>query len=200
MGVLRTHPCGFVTASNTEWGANRSVSWMLDHSLQSTEALRHICMFSHCCINYGWNTDSVLLIYAWPTLPPVLLAISKIIDIFLPGQEKGSIYFCNERGWGVGGDGGIGWVHHCPQKWDSCFDTHTVDSKQPWTNGNSGFFSHSVFYFYGVKGNTNCNLKKGLQDNYFLGYVFRMPTCLEVSQDNVILMDSLLIAVYWIAL
>lgn len=47
-----------------------------------------------------------------------------------------------------------------PQKWDSSFDTHTVDSKQPWTNGNSGFFSHSVFYFYGVKGNTNCNFKK----------------------------------------
>lgn len=44
--------------------------------------------------------------------------------------------------------------------------------------------------------------KKGLWDNYILGYVFRMPTCLDVSQDNLnfILMDSLLIAVYWIAL
>lgn len=33
------------------------------------------------------------------------------------------------------------------RKWDSSFDTHTVDFKQPWTNGNSGFFSHYVFYF-----------------------------------------------------
>lgn len=44
---------------------------------------------------------------------------------------------------------------------DSSFDTHTVDSKQPWTNGNSGFFSHYVFYFFMVwKENTNCNFKK----------------------------------------
>lgn len=40
----------------------------------------------------------------------------------------------------------------------------------------------SIFLWYERK--TNCNLKKGLQDNYFFGYVFRMPTCLEVSQDN----------------
>lgn len=113
---------------------------------------------------------------------------------------KSLTFFCLERGRGRyisvmkeggggvggGGGGGIGWGQHCPQKWDSCFDTHTVDSKQPWTNGNSGFFSHSVFYFYGMKGNTNCNSKKGLQDNYFLGYVFRMPTCLEVSQDKML--------------
>lgn len=37
--------------------------------------------------------------------------------------------------------------------------------------GTVGSFSHSVLYFYGMKGNTNCNfkIKKGLQDNYFLG-------------------------------
>lgn len=58
-------------------GRNRSVWSLLNHSLQSTEALRHIFMFSHCCINYGWNTDGVLLIYARPTLPLTLLAISK---------------------------------------------------------------------------------------------------------------------------
>lgn len=120
-------------------------------------------------------------------------------------------YICVVKG-GVGVWGGIQGVWATASlSWnmDSYFDTHTVDSKQPWTNGNSGFFSHYVFYFFMVwKENTNCNFKtkkeekKGLWDNYILGYVFRMPTCLDVSQDNYnfILMDSLLIAVYWIAL
>lgn len=44
--------------------------------------------------------------------------------------------------------------------------------------------------------------RKGLQDNYFWGFVFKLPTCLDDSQDssNVILTNFLLIAVYWIAL
>lgn len=61
-GVLPAHRCGLSTATNTERGALRECAWLLlGHGLRSTEALRHICMFSHCCINYGWNTDGVLL-------------------------------------------------------------------------------------------------------------------------------------------
>ena len=136
----------------------------------STEAWRRICMFSHCCINYGWNTDGVLLIYARPTLPLAYLAISKTTDILLPGQEKGLVYLCSE-GDGAGRGGGIwGGVRDIivPQERDSYFDTHTVDSKQPWTNGNSGFFSHYVFYFFMVwKENTNCNLKRSSGQLFF---------------------------------
>ena len=71
-----------------------------------------------------------------------------------------------------------------------------------------GSFSHYVFYFLWYERNSQTvtlkkeEKKKVFWTIIFLGYVFRMPTCLEVSQDNekVILMDSLLIAVYWIAL
>lgn len=115
------HPRGCITPTNTEWGATGSVAPLLDHSLRSTEALRHICMFSHCCINYGWNTDSVLLIYARPTLPLTLLAISKTTDIFLPGEEKG--FSGLGSGWGRGG---LGWVHHCPQKQGTLILTHIL--------------------------------------------------------------------------
>lgn len=74
-------------------GHNRTVWLVLDRGSWSTEALGHTCMFSHCCINYGWNTDSVSIIYAWPTRTLTLLAISKTTDIFLPGQEKGLVFF-----------------------------------------------------------------------------------------------------------
>lgn len=51
----------------------------------------------------------MLLIYARPTLPLTLLAISKTTDIFMPGQEKGLVYFCSERGLvGGGRDQGLG--------------------------------------------------------------------------------------------
>lgn len=73
-------------------------------------------------------------------------------------------YICVVKGEvGVGVWGGIQGVWATASlSWnmDSYFDTHTVDSKQPWTNGNSGFFSHYVFYFFMVwKENTNCNFK-----------------------------------------
>lgn len=49
----------------------------------------------------------MLLIYAGPTLPLTLLAISKTTDIFLPGREMGLVYFCSEGGVG-GWDRGLG--------------------------------------------------------------------------------------------
>lgn len=127
--------------------------------------------------------DDVLLIHARLTLPLTWSAISRTTDMFLPGQKRSLLYFCTgENGWGVRGTAPLSW------KRDSYFDTHTVDFKQPWTNGNSGFFSHYVFYFFKVcKENTNCNFRKQemvFRTIIFWGFVFRMPTCLDVSQDN----------------
>ncbi|TNN43339.1 hypothetical protein EYF80_046465 [Liparis tanakae] len=51
--AARTH-----THTHTEMG--RGGSAQPDRSRR--EASRHICMFSHCCINYGWNTGGVSLI------------------------------------------------------------------------------------------------------------------------------------------
>lgn len=144
-----------VTAANTERSAP-----LFSRGLRRTEALRHICMFSHCCINFRLE-HWWCVAYLCSAHTSTHLQYPKITDMFVSG-EKRLIYSAEKRG-------GLGWVHHCPQNGILVFDTHTVDSKQPWTNGNSGFFSHYVFYFYGMKGNTNCNLKKGLWDNYFFG-------------------------------
>lgn len=68
------------------------------------------------------------------------------------------------------------------------------------------FFPCNVFfflYFYGINRTVTLKKKKKVSRTIiFLGLVFRMPTCLEVSQHNwkVILRFLLLTAVYWIAL
>lgn len=127
-------------------GARRECVWLLlGHGLRSTEALRHICMFSHCCINYGWNTDGVLLnLCSAHTSTHVTCNTQNCRHFFFPAWKLGEgfgIFSVWKEG--VGGECVID-----PRKWDSSFDTHTVDSKQPWTNGNSGFFSHCVLFLW----------------------------------------------------
>lgn len=81
------HPC----TNRTECKGS-----LFGHSLQSTEALRYICMFSHCCINYGCNTDGVSRINAWSTLSLMLLAISENLWHFLPGRMRKCVYLCTD--------------------------------------------------------------------------------------------------------
>lgn len=66
---------------------------------------------------------------------------------------------------------------------DSYFDTHTVDSKQPWTNGISGIFNFCVLFLWYERKTQTVNSKRS-SGELFLGYVFRIPTCLDISQDN----------------
>lgn len=87
---------------------------LFGRGLQSTEAWRYICMFSHCCINYGWNTDGVSRINAWSTHSLMLLAISKnLLHFSACPEEKVCIFVYS---WGLGlGVGGLWWaewVHH----------------------------------------------------------------------------------------
>lgn len=125
------HPC----SNRTECKGS-----LFSHSLQSTEALRYICMFSHCCINYGWNTDGVSSINAWSTLSLMLLAISKNLWHFYCLGRGESVYICVQTG-----SGGAEYVIN-PQN-GILLLTHTVDLKQPWTNGSSGLFFFMFFIF-----------------------------------------------------
>lgn len=112
-------------------------------------------MFSHCCINYGWNTDSVFTRYT---------CLAHTLHSYYLQYPTPLTSFClDSRGTvSMGGGGGVGrGCASLSDKEDSYFDTHTVDSKQPWTNGNSRFFSHFVFYFLWNERNTQTvTLKK----------------------------------------
>ena len=93
--------------------------------------------------------------------------------------------------WG-GREGRVKGATSLSQNRDSYFDTHTVDFNSPGPMDIVGSFliMCSIFLWCERKTQTvtlnkkKRKKKKGLQDNYFLGYVFRMPTCLDVSQDN----------------
>lgn len=102
------------------------------------------CKFSHCCINSGCNFYIVLSIYAIRTrftLYSQDLQYPKNHYIFLPGRDYSEL--------GRGTKWREGECIIVPRQ-GGIILTHTVDSKQPWTNGNSEFFSHSVFYFFMV--------------------------------------------------
>lgn len=165
------HLSGCITATNTEWGATGvcsccSTTAYEAHRLRDTSACSATAALitaetlTVCCLSMlGPHFHSHYLQYPKPLTSLCMYR----------WREERSVYFCSE-GWVGGWDEGLGGVHHCPTM-GTLVLTHTVDYKQPWTNGNSAFFSHyvcSIFLWYERK-NTNCNLKKRSSGQLFFG-------------------------------
>lgn len=143
------HPSGCITATNTEWGATGvcsccSTTAYEAHRLRDTSACSATAALimaetlTVCCLSMlGPHFHSHYLQYPKPLT-------SLCVD-------KRRVQYISVVKGGLGGwDEGFWGSASLSRDRDSCFDTHTVDSKQPWTNGNSVFFSHYVFYFFMV--------------------------------------------------
>lgn len=105
--VSSSHPRGRVTATNTEWGATGVCGRC---STTAYEAQR-LWDTSACSATAALIMAETLTVCCLSMLGPHFhsryLQYLKTTDIFLPGQEKGLVYFCSERGVG-GWDRGLG--------------------------------------------------------------------------------------------